>query len=523
MASSSTKFIGGATLQKELQGFAGFLAYQECFRKGTSTTKALLEKSMGDQYFGNPGNPDSIGLAEQLVLGNGVFSGLYNEEAASMLVGDPQTNQQHREPTVLLLKPCLHCLSDTQRIIVGHPAGIGLSLILANGLRNNLNFVSNRTLLCRAQEHLKNGKKALSLVMHAKSPYRAYTATGNLPSGLSIEDYYLYVRQKMFLLLNPPSSVPVEPEMPVAGGEGVLLDNIDMTADPDVSPMPDSWVFPGFIIFALLGPIVPPEMTNYRLELLMTSTPETGDSAGLDADARRKRRKTKGRATLRNAVAHENLDASSGNGSRRSSAATRQTSGCERQELSLNQKISLAGIAQSKVMIDHREQSQISDRIIAMNRKKVGGQKLLLDEHKYLISKTPDNDPQLPLYLRELREMNKALADAIIALAAAEQAIIDQSLLDMNARKMQPSDFVDLTIASFSSSSARPAGTPPSLPPTVSTPASSIFVPLPTTRNASVRSFSSISPIPPIMDLNDAADDVARRGDDNSSAGSSSV
>ncbi|KAI2492337.1 hypothetical protein MHU86_22204 [Fragilaria crotonensis] len=123
----------------------------------------------------------------------------------------------------------------------------------------------------------------------------------------------------MFLLLNPPSSVPVEPEMPVAGEE-VLLDNIDMTADPDVSPMPDSWVFPGFIIFALLGPIVPPAMTNYRLELLMTSTPDTGDSAGLDADARRKRRKTKGRATLQNPVAHENLDASSGNGSRSSSS-----------------------------------------------------------------------------------------------------------------------------------------------------------------------------------------------------------
>jgi hypothetical protein len=87
-----------------------------------------------------------------------------------------------------------------------------------------------------------------------------------------------------------------------------------------------------------------------------------------------------------------------------------ETSGRERRELSLNQQISLAGIAQSKVMIDHREQSKISDRIIAMNRKKVGGQKLLLDEHKYLISKTPDNDPQLPLYLQELRAMNKALA-----------------------------------------------------------------------------------------------------------------
>ena len=231
-SSSNNKFIGGATLQKELQGFAGFIAYQECFRKGTSTTKALLEKSIRDQYFGNPKNPDSIGLAEQLVLGTGVFAGLYNEEeAASMLLGDPQTNQQQREQTVLVLKPCLHCLSDTQRIIVGHPAGIGVSLILANGLRNNLNFVSNRTLLCRAQEHLKNGKKALSLAMHSKSPYRMYTATGNLPSGMSIEDYYLYIHQKMFLILNAPpaSAVPLEPEVPAPGE--VLLNNIDVAAD----------------------------------------------------------------------------------------------------------------------------------------------------------------------------------------------------------------------------------------------------------------------------------------------------
>ena len=174
--------------------------------------------------------------------------------------------------------------------------------------------------------------------------------------------------------------------------------------------MPDAWMFPGFIIFALLGPIVPPEMTNYRLELLMTSTPDTTVGAELDADGRQKRRKTKGRASTRNAVTLEHLGANStGTGSRRS-AVIHETSGRERRELSLNQQISLAGIAQSKVMIDHREQSKISDRIIAMNRKKVGGQKLLLDEHKYLISKTPDNDPQLPLYLQELRAMNKALA-----------------------------------------------------------------------------------------------------------------
>ena len=37
--------------------------------------------------------------------------------------------------------------------------------------------------------------------------------------------------------------------------------------------MPDSWTFPGFITFALLGPIVPNGMMQYRSELLMSMLP----------------------------------------------------------------------------------------------------------------------------------------------------------------------------------------------------------------------------------------------------------
>jgi hypothetical protein len=37
--------------------------------------------------------------------------------------------------------------------------------------------------------------------------------------------------------------------------------------------LPDSWIFAGFIIFALLGPIVPSAMLPYRSELLMTASP----------------------------------------------------------------------------------------------------------------------------------------------------------------------------------------------------------------------------------------------------------
>jgi hypothetical protein len=71
------KFIGGAGTQKELQGFAAFVAYQECYYRGYSASIATaLEKSIGQQYFGVMGNDDFISLSEQLVKGIRVSGGL---------------------------------------------------------------------------------------------------------------------------------------------------------------------------------------------------------------------------------------------------------------------------------------------------------------------------------------------------------------------------------------------------------------------------------------------------------------
>ena len=54
-----------------------------------------------------------------------------------------------------------------------------------------------------SQEHIKNGKKALSVVMNNRSrPYKLYVSTENLPSSMTMDDYYVCVRKKMFVLLN---------------------------------------------------------------------------------------------------------------------------------------------------------------------------------------------------------------------------------------------------------------------------------------------------------------------------------
>ena len=79
LAMSSSKqqaFIGGAFVHKELQGFAAFVAYQKCHHSGNSVTKTMMEASIAELYFDNMSNSDSIGLAEQLVGGIGIFGGL---------------------------------------------------------------------------------------------------------------------------------------------------------------------------------------------------------------------------------------------------------------------------------------------------------------------------------------------------------------------------------------------------------------------------------------------------------------
>ncbi len=204
--SANYKFSGSAFLQKELQGVAGFVAFQECHRRGESTTKAVLEDSMAAQYFGDADDDDSIGLTEQLRLKN---------------LSPPLLQQTRQEPRVLLvimvqllpvvltvaggevlvLKPELHGLGEDKRITVGGASGITMSLLSAPSLKINASSLQGRTLLCQAQEHIWNGKKALSIVHCYDSPYKSFSLTGYPTSGMTIKDYYMFVRRNMHALL----------------------------------------------------------------------------------------------------------------------------------------------------------------------------------------------------------------------------------------------------------------------------------------------------------------------------------
>ena len=162
--SSKHAFPGGTVLHKELQGFAAFVAYQETHQGGTSLTKGLLEASVAHQYFGDPNNPDSIGLAEQLVQGVGVFSSLY-EPSSTLLLSPPPPQRNSVAPpgsskTSLVLKPSLHCLGRHTVIPVGGINGISLPLMLQSKLTTATeDQIKARRLFTQAQEVAKNGKR----------------------------------------------------------------------------------------------------------------------------------------------------------------------------------------------------------------------------------------------------------------------------------------------------------------------------------------------------------------------------
>ena len=147
------------------------------------------------------------------------------------------------------------------------------------------------------------------------------------------------------------------------------------------------FTFPGYILFALLGPIVENDsMLCHRSDLLMSSAPvyitlvekRTAGRAHrrkVDADANRKHRR--------------HSDDSHDDDSSRLTRTTTGTS--ERDSLSphpslpsaaatLSECIQAAGIAQSRIADKGKKKAKVNDRKIAMHLKKVAGKQSMIQE-----------------------------------------------------------------------------------------------------------------------------------------------
>ena len=139
----------------------------------------------------------------------------------------------------------------------------------------------------RTKEALKNCKKALAIVLRHDSPYKSCAMTGILPSGMSFEDYWLFVRKQMHSELfksvrssklveeakTDETTTTTEEEKETTTGEVTKT----TTAENATFTMAEKWMFPGFIVFALFGSIVEPEIRYYQSHLIMTKPRRNGD------------------------------------------------------------------------------------------------------------------------------------------------------------------------------------------------------------------------------------------------------
>ena len=97
-----------------------------------------------------------------------------------MLTEKIQTDSQAaanncRAATTLVLKPHLHLMLNTRIVVSNHLQDINLSLLHSSTLATGKNVIKAKSLVTRAQEQIKNCKKALFIVTHSKSPYNPCT------------------------------------------------------------------------------------------------------------------------------------------------------------------------------------------------------------------------------------------------------------------------------------------------------------------------------------------------------------
>jgi hypothetical protein len=145
--------------------------------------------------------------------------------------------------------------------------------------------------------------------------------------------------------------------------------------DDDVGDlMPVDWSFLGFNTFALLGPIVPSCLVPYRSEMLMASLPSGNDTSNGRAALRKNARRSKQKQTDVTAPApegrHEVVVFTTVANARTGQAEDNRSKLSVVQEPSLQQNIMLAGIAQSKMLIERRHLFKMNDRVLSLHQKK---------------------------------------------------------------------------------------------------------------------------------------------------------
>lgn len=285
-------FTGNVKLMKELQRTVAFKAYNTLLNLGDSKSVKTLMTDIHSLYFGKQDDPDSIGYAEQFLKGMGAFCSLFDEVAADVAKGTVS----------LKMKKEFHCLSE-EIFVSTQPRdkGITMAVLSSKGISNMVQL-NPRTIWESAKLVEKNGKKALALVL--QSEYAEYAKTGLPPSGRTYDDYLLFIREAMFKELSNATIDIEDDEEEDISSTGGGDDGKVSTDENEKNVMKDSWMFPGYISFALWGPIIPNGMNVcHKAEAFLCS------------DDTKKDESSSGRKSIRRDQKKKEIDLSSGNNS----------------------------------------------------------------------------------------------------------------------------------------------------------------------------------------------------------------
>ena len=218
-------------------------------------------------------------------MGINQFKGLFDKVDIAV---NEASNSSNTNTFNNVLKHTLHregpykCIVANANSVSGE---LSLKLISSSTYKGDKE-IEGRTILRRAQDVMANGRKALAVAMHPDSPYRH----GTLPSGHCLADYHDYILEHMEKLLKgqPPISVEDTGRDRHTDNEDIptqtMLPNataVDVSSTGTKHPRTNrDFIFRGWMVFALLGFIVPDGMEQYKTQLFNLQNPPGGTDNG---------------------------------------------------------------------------------------------------------------------------------------------------------------------------------------------------------------------------------------------------
>ncbi|KAG7355769.1 hypothetical protein IV203_000455 [Nitzschia inconspicua] len=439
MQSSRIQFKGKSAIMKELQRTIAFRCYNHVvLTSGNCKGTKKLQAKVHELYFGRSNNDDdNIGFSyQQCMDGTMAFASLYDRTQQDVARGTT---------TTLSLKQYLHCTQET--IIVSTNAkdqGINAAVLCSKGISNRA-ILTARRIWDLINQVEQNWKKALAIVQ--MSDYK----DGNLPSGKTYEDYLLFVREAMYKEAKTKEQVDIdddddddydEEEEQSAAGE---IDG-DSAAD-----MPENWIFPGYMAFALYGPIMPPGSDfKFKAEAFFA----TGDRKG--------KGKKDGRAVARMVPPSEDSVVT------RSSASVTEGRGC-----TINEALFAASIAQQSHAATMLYQSKLIDRHINYHNYRIKrAERDVVERWRQLLTVNPDMPLNPDPNNLALEEFNKAK----LRLGQVENEY--QQYMDSISIRVAPENRYQRIVYTMLKKFMPPQDEPQPKRARCSTPMSSIYIPV---------------------------------------------